>query len=109
MNKKYLLISILLISVFTASCSLIGVEEWNAYKVTIEVKDSFSHLISDASVTSTADKTEKAKAPGTYKLLYAKTGIHVITISAPHKQTKQIKLVMPADNEKIMTVILADS
>ena len=109
MNKKYLLFVLLLTLFSSFSCSLIGVKEWNAYKVTIEVRDSYSHLIPDASVTSMADKTEKAKAPGTYNLLFTATGIHVVTISAPKKQTKQIRFVLPRDNEKIMTVILADS
>jgi len=108
---KSLLLSLLLVFglLLSTACTLVGVKEWNAYQVTIEVKNTSSQLIENASVTSAADKTKKMKTPGTYSLLYAKTGIHVVTISAPNKQTKQIKLTMPADREKIMTVILKDS
>lgn len=104
-KKLFILV---LVATFATACSLVGVSEWNANKVTVEVRDTSNELIDEAVVTSTADEINKSKTPGTYSLLYAKTGLQVVTVSAPHKQTKQIKVSVPADNNKIFTVILND-
>ena len=102
-------LSIVLVILFTSTaCSIIGVNKWNAYQIIIEVKDSSNQILMDAVVTSDADKIVRSEISGTYSLLYSSTGLHVVTISAPNKMTKQIKLNMPLDNEKIMTIILKD-
>lgn len=90
-----------------SACSLIGVTEVTGYKMTVEVRDTNNVIVEAASVTSTADSTKKTK-PGIYTLLYGKTGLYVVTISAPDKQTKQIKVNVPADQDKVFTVILND-
>lgn len=106
--SRVLIPYLFMIVTLLSACSVMGVSEWNAYQVFVEAKDTSGQLIEEARVTSAADKTEKTKTPGVFSLLYLKTGIHVVTISAPDKQTKQIKLTLPADHEKIMSVILID-
>ncbi len=108
MNRFRLLPFVLASFLLLDACSLIGVTEITAYKVTVEAKDQRGQIVPDAHVTSRADKTRKVK-PGIYELLYARTGLYVVTISAPDKLTKQIKVSVPADKDKIFTVILDDT
>ncbi len=99
---------ILICGIFIISaCSIIGVNEITGYKLTVEVRDMNGQLIEDASVTSTADHSKKIK-PGTYTLLYGSTGLYVVTITAPAMRTKQIKVSIPVDQDKMFSVVLID-
>lgn len=96
-----------LVLILLSACSIVGVTEITGYKVIVEVKDTNGDIVQNALVTSNADGVDKEK-PGVYSLLYGKTGLYVVTIAAPDKQTKQIKVSVPADKDKVFSVVLND-
>ena len=91
-----------------ASCSLIGVSKWTAYKIVVEVHDQAGSPAVNVNVASSENQQNMTNEKGQTELFYTQIGLHVITLSAENKQTKQIKISLPQDNNKVITVVLKD-
>ena len=108
MNKLLTLTCVLAICLSLGACGFKSVKQWASNKVTVEVFDSFASPIIDASVeTSENQQQVPTDQSGKAIIYYQKTGLKVITISAENYETKQIKVTMPNDNNKIVNVTLS--
>lgn len=82
-----------------------GTNKWTASAVTIEVRDQNGEAIENAQVT-TSELKEETNDEGHVELYFPVTGLHVVTISAENKATKQIKVSIPQDQGHIVNVVL---
>lgn len=107
MNRLPQLVCVLATCLLVSACAIKSVKQWASNKVTVEVHDSFASPIPDASVeTSENQQQALTDQSGRAIIYYQKTGLKVITISAESYETKQIKVIMPNDNNKIVNVTL---
>ena len=91
-----------------SACGIKSVKQWASNKVIVEVYDSFATPLPDVSVeTSENQQYVLTDQSGRAVIYYQKTGLKVITISAENYETKQIKVIMPNDNNKIVNVTLS--
>jgi hypothetical protein len=100
--------SLILLVVLLAGCSLFGINQWSAYKVIIDVQDQTGHAVENAVLESNDVKTQTTDESGQTQLRFKVAGLHVVTITAENKITKQIKIGLPQDDNKIIQVILKD-
>ena len=105
--KKSILLFLLVACVLASSCGIKGIKEWASNKLIVEVHDTFSSPISNASVETSENQQKLTNQEGRVILHYQKTGLKVITISAENYETRQIKVTMPNDNNKIVNVALS--
>jgi len=96
--------------VFTmlAGCSLLGTNQWAAYKITVDVQNEVGQAISQVKLESNEVKPQITDENGRAVIQFRSAGLHVVTISADEKMTKQIKVSLPQDENKIFNVILFD-
>ena len=90
------------------SCGIKGIKEWASNKMVIEVQNSSGKAMFHALVETNENQQVHTDKEGKAILYYQKTGLKVITISAEKFETKQIKVNMPKDNNKVVNVILLD-
>jgi len=110
MSKVFLLIKnilvVTLVLFFVSSCSLWKANEWNAYKVVLEVHGESGEPISGANILSQARHDQVTNYQGRSNFFFTQTGLHVVTIQSPNTQTKQIKIKIPDDANNVVIVSL---
>lgn len=98
-------ISILLF-LLISSCSLLGVNQWSAYKVTVDVRNETGVVVANVMLKSNGVKTQITDIYGRADLKFSVAGLHVVTITSDNKITKQIKISLPQDDNIIVYVVL---
>lgn len=106
MIKNLLKLGFYCLLVTLCSCSLLGGKQWSAYSVIIEVQNDASEGVANAVLEANDMKTKITGEEGRAKLKFRTAGIHVVTISADHKATKQVKIQLPQDDNKIINIVL---
>ena len=101
-------LSLILLLLLTSGCSLLGENQWSAYKVTLDVKNEMGVSISNVKLESSDIKTQMTNTDGRSVLKFKSAGLHVVTIVANNKITKQIKVALPQDDNKIINVTLSE-
>ena len=91
---------------FLVSCASMGAGKWSAYSMVVEINDEKGMPLADAQVSS-IDNDAKTNASGRATLYYRTKGLYVITIQAPSMETTQIKVTIPSDIDKIVSVQLS--
>jgi len=89
-----------------SGCSLLGENQWSAYKVIVDVQNETGQAIQNASLESSDIKSQSTDENGRSELQFRSAGLHVVTIMAKNKETKQIKIGLPQDDNKIIKVTL---
>jgi len=89
-----------------ASCSLLKANDWNAFSVILEVSDASGAKIEGAKVQSSEKNEEYTDTLGRVVLFYTQTGFHIVTIQYEGMLTKQVKLKLPDDADKIVLISL---
>ena len=89
-----------------SGCSLLGENQWSAYKVILDVRNETGQPISDVKLESSDIKAQITNIDGRSELNFRSAGLHVVTIIAKNKATKQIKISLPQDDNKIINVVL---
>jgi len=107
-KNTILKVTIIFVIMLCASCAIKGVKEWASNKLEVEVQDSSGKSIFHALVETSENQQIDTNKEGRAMLYYQKSGLKVITISAAKYETKQIKVNMPKDNNKVVNVILSD-
>ncbi len=102
-------ISIVLVICSTIiSCSLWKANEWNSSKVIIEVYNNKGEPLVKSGITTTANQKSLTDSEGRAVLFYQKSGLHIVTVESMGKMTKQIKIRIPTDVNKVVNVVLID-
>ncbi len=106
--KNAILKVVIILALITVccSCGIKSVKEWAANKLVVEVQDSMGKAIFHALVETSENQQIETDEDGKAMLYYQKSGLKVITIGAEKFETKQIKVNMPKDNNKVVNVIL---
>jgi len=91
-----------------SGCSLLGVNQWSAYKVTVDVHNQSGVAVENTKLVSNNVESKTTNKEGRADLKFPVAGLHVVTITAEGKVTKQIKISLPQDDNKIIHVILKD-
>jgi len=92
--------------IFIQGCSIIGDKNWSAYKVILEVQDEIGNTVSGANVISSSNAKQVTDVLGRSTLYYTQRGLHIITVNTQNMFTKQVKVKIPEDNNKIVTLSL---
>jgi len=93
---------------FLSSCSLLGMDSWGAFKITVEVIDKSGVGVPQAMVKTSNDLQKQTNENGQVELTYVSSGLHVVTVSADDKETKQFKITLPRDDQKQVSIVLND-
>ena len=99
--------SVIFILFLISGCSLLGENQWSAYKVTLDVRNETGQVIESVKLESSDIKTQITNKNGRSELKFRSAGLHVVTIMAENKVTKQIKISLPQDDNKIINVTLS--
>ncbi len=107
-KNKSLLIFLLVtfIAVFSESCTLWRANDWNAYRVALEVLDEYGQPVSAAKILTSARQDKQADQKGRVTLYFSQTGLHIITVQASGMYTRQVKIKIPDDVNRIIVVAL---
>jgi len=100
-------LSSILLFILFSGCSLMGENQWSAYKVIVDVQNESGQALSNASLESSDIKSQTTNKNGRSELQFRSAGLHVVTIVAENKITKQIKIALPQDDNKIINVTLS--
>jgi len=100
-------LSAIFLFILMSGCSLLGENQWSAYKVIVNVQNETGQAIQNASLESSDIKTQNTNENGRSELQFRSAGLHVVTIMAENKETKQIKVALPQDDNKIINVTLS--
>ena len=100
-------LSVILLSILISGCSLPGINQWTAYKVILDVRNETGQVIESVKLESSDIKTQITNEKGRSELKFSSAGLHVVTIMAENKVTKQIKISLPQDDNKIINVTLS--
>ncbi|MDH3325123.1 MAG: hypothetical protein OEM38_00230 [Gammaproteobacteria bacterium] len=103
---KIINIVILFWVIFLSSCSLWKANDWNAYKVTLEVQDESGQAVPDVNIQTAGMHEKKTNNQGRATLFYTQAGFHIATLHEVGMLTKQIKIDIPRDANKIVTLSL---
>lgn len=93
---------------FVPACSLIGVNNWGMFKISVEVIDKSGAGIPKALIKTTDNQEEYTDQHGQAQLRYVSSGLHVVTVFAQGKETKQFKVSLPRDDQKQISIVLND-
>lgn len=104
MKKNILFVILILFT--TSSCSLLKHNDWNSYKVTLEIRDVQGEIISGADIRSSARHVPTTDEEGRVSLYYMKRGLHIITVQSAQMKTKQVKIRVPDDANKIVSLYM---
>ena len=106
-NKNLLaLFLVVFIAVLSESCTLWKANDWNAYRVVIQVLDEYGQPVSPVNILTSARHDKKVDRKGRVTLYFSQTGLHIITVQATGMYTRQIKIKMAEDVNKIIVVAL---
>ena len=83
-----------------------GTNQWSAYRVTIHIENEIGNPIIKAKLESNDVKSQFTNSEGRGEIKFRVAGLHVVTITAKDKVTKQIKVHLPQDDNRIITVAL---
>lgn len=97
----------ILLLVLMSGCSLLGEHQWSAYKVTVDVKNETGQVLEGVKLESNNVKEKITDNMGRVELKFRNAGLHVVTLMATDKVTKQIKIFLPQDDGKIVNVVLS--
>lgn len=89
-----------------SSCSLLKPNDWNSYKVTLEVRDVQGDTISGAGIRSSARVSHKTDEQGRVSLYYIQRGLHIVTVQSAEMKTKQVKIRVPDDANRIVSLYM---
>ena len=106
-RKKVFKLSSIFLLILISGCSLMGENQWSAYKVIVDVQNESGQAIANASLESSDIKSQTTNESGRAELQFRSAGLHVVTIVAENKTTKQIKIALPQDDNKIINVTLS--
>lgn len=94
---------LLVLLMFLSACTTIGTGKWSAYSVTVEINTVDGTPIKGAKVSS-IDNDMKTDAKGQAVLYFRTKGLYVITVHSDGMETTQVKVTMPTDIDKIVSV-----
>lgn len=106
LNKWFFPLGLLLL-VSVSSCVSMGAGKWSAYSMTIQVNSSDGTPIKGAVVSSIDNDKIKTNTKGQAILYFRTKGLYVITVHAEGMETTQVKVTLPTDIDKIVSVFLA--
>jgi len=93
-----------IISLSLVSCVLLGIDK--TYALSVKIIDEENLLVAGAIVKSTNQQSEISDESGLVHLRYRHKGLHVVTVIAKGKNTKQIKVQIPIDKQEFITIQL---
>jgi len=93
-----------MISFSLVSCALLGIDK--TYGLLVKIVDEKNFPMAGVIVKSTNQQSEISDASGLVNLRYRHKGLHVITVIAVDKDTKQIKVKIPIEAQEAITIQL---
>jgi len=106
-DKRIVRILVVIVILVTTSCAVKGVREWASSKIIVELQNQVGESVTNALIESSEDQQIKSDKDGRATLYYQRSGLKVITISAGKYVTKQIKVNIPKDNDKVVNIVLS--
>jgi len=101
-------ICLLFVFLGLSGCSLLGTSQWTAYRVTVNVVDELGVAVEFAKLESNGVQTKETNELGRVVIQFRAAGLHVVTLTAENKATKQIKVSLPKDDGKVLNATLVD-
>ncbi len=99
MLKKVFIVAMLLT---LAACSRGGILPWGLHELELHVVDSQGQPLVGAEVRCSADKPILTDDQGRVSLRQLRGGLHVLTISNTEGLTRQLKVVLPREEKRLL-------